>query len=55
MDEIATAKKMDVNTIKTKLAECGEPGITGGTVRIIIVSTNFVPIFYFRKLQSLRL
>eukprot|EP00090_Calanus_glacialis_P000228 TRINITY_DN10153_c0_g1_i1.p1 TRINITY_DN10153_c0_g1~~TRINITY_DN10153_c0_g1_i1.p1 ORF type:complete len:230 (-),score=89.01 TRINITY_DN10153_c0_g1_i1:141-800(-) len=31
LDEIATAKKMDVNTIKTKLVECGEPGFTGGT------------------------
>eukprot|EP00092_Neocalanus_flemingeri_P006396 GFUD01006886.1.p1 GENE.GFUD01006886.1~~GFUD01006886.1.p1 ORF type:complete len:239 (+),score=95.99 GFUD01006886.1:79-795(+) len=26
LDEIATTKKMDVNTIKTKLVECGEPG-----------------------------
>ena len=32
LDEIATAKKMNVNTIKTKLVECGEPGFTGGTV-----------------------
>eukprot|EP00092_Neocalanus_flemingeri_P060908 GFUD01073129.1.p1 GENE.GFUD01073129.1~~GFUD01073129.1.p1 ORF type:complete len:281 (+),score=92.02 GFUD01073129.1:79-921(+) len=31
LDEIATTKKMDVNTIKTKLVECGEPGFTGGT------------------------
>jgi len=31
LDEIATAKKMDVNTIKNKLVECGAPGITGGT------------------------
>jgi len=31
LDEIATAKKMNVNTIKTKLVECGEPGFTGGT------------------------
>ena len=38
LDEIATAKKMDVNTIKNKLVECGAPGITGGTVSLFSFS-----------------
>ena len=32
LDEIATAKKLDVNEIKVKLVECGTPGTTGATV-----------------------
>merc|ERR1712211_163900 len=31
LDEIATAKKLDVNEIKVKLVECGTPGTTGAT------------------------
>ena len=33
VDEIATAKKLDANEIKGKLAECGAPGTTGATVK----------------------
>ena len=32
LDEIATNKKVDVNTMKTRLVGCGEPGFTGETV-----------------------
>lgn len=31
LDEIATNKKVDVNTMKTRLVGCGEPGFTGET------------------------
>jgi len=31
LDEIATAKKLDVKQMKTRLVDCGEPGFTGGT------------------------
>lgn len=31
LDEISATKKKDANVIKTKLVECGPPGITGGT------------------------
>jgi len=31
LNEIATNKKVDVNTIKTKLVDCSEPGFTGET------------------------
>merc|ERR1712013_714594 len=31
LDEIATAKRLDVKQMKTKLVDCGEPGFTGGT------------------------
>ena len=36
LNEIANNKKVDVNTIKTKLVECGEPGFTGETVQFWI-------------------
>jgi len=32
LNEIAGNKKVDVNTIKTKLVDCGDPGFTGETV-----------------------
>merc|ERR1712141_428808 len=31
LDEIANTKKLDVNSVKTKLVDCGEPGFTGET------------------------
>jgi len=31
LGEMATAKKMDVNEIKTKLINCGPPGVVDGT------------------------
>ena len=34
LDEIATSKKLDVNSVKTKLVDCGEPGFTGETVSL---------------------
>ena len=45
LEEIATAKKLDVNEIKGKLAECGAPGTTGATVE-----QDFD--FYFGKSSS---
>ena len=33
LDEIAKAKSVDVNSIKTKLVDCGKPGLSGATVR----------------------
>ena len=45
LEEIATAKKLDVNEIKGKLAECGAPGTTGATVE-----QDFH--FYFGKSSS---
>ena len=39
LGEMATAKKMDVNEIKTKLINCGPPGVVDGTViRKIFIS-----------------
>ena len=32
LNELSTTKKVDVNTIKNKLVNCGEPGFTGETV-----------------------
>ena len=32
LSELARAKKMDVNTIKTQLVECEEPGCAGAKV-----------------------
>ena len=48
LNEIASNKKVDVNTIKTKLVECGEPGFTGETVFFILfISNNNISIFDF--------
>ena len=35
LDEISDNKKMDLNCVKAKLIECGEPGFTGGTVKAV--------------------
>ena len=43
LDEIATAKKLDVNEIKVKLVECGTPGTTGATVS----GALHLNLFYF--------
>ena len=32
LDELASAKKMDVSDLKSKLVECGLPGTSGATV-----------------------
>ena len=32
LEEISSTKKVDVNSIKMKLVECGEPGVSGATV-----------------------
>ena len=42
LDEIATAKKLDVNEIKVKLVECGTPGTTGATVS----GVSYLNLFY---------
>merc|ERR1719356_665508 len=31
LEEISSTKKVDVNSIKMKLVECGEPGVSGAT------------------------
>ena len=36
LEELGVSKKKEVNLIKIKLVECGPPGITGGTVRLIV-------------------
>ena len=45
LDEIASNKKMDVNEIKTKLVDCGQPGFTGETVIATIVMSKLCDIF----------
>ena len=53
LDEISTAKKLDVNTVKTKLVDCGEPGFTGETVSRRKLSLHFTKLVDFRKLPRM--
>ena len=46
LEEIATAKKLDVNEIKVKLVECGTPGTTGATVSRVS-HLNLFFLFYW--------
>ena len=41
LEEVAATKKRNVNLIKTKLVECGPPGISGGTVRFLLKEKIF--------------
>ena len=53
LEEIAKTKKMNVNTIKSKLVECGEPGNTG-TVRktsSVVYLLEPSPFIILRSLQ----
>ena len=56
LNEMATAKKMEVNQIKTKLINCGPPGVVDGTVLSVFQmrKRNLEFLILFRKLPNLR-